>query len=150
MPTKKVALQKTAPKPVYVSQTYSVDGFFTLCQSHVVELVFHPRGDLNKYKSVTRRMLCTLNKTLLNSEFGKKTLNFKPPMQSPPYNAKAKGLVTVWDIFRQDWRNVPVKAAYIMPSPYTMKAEPVENFIDYFDKVIKPMTLAQRIQYIND
>jgi hypothetical protein len=150
MPTQKVAPQKTPPKPIYVSQTYSVDNFFKLCQKNVVELVFNPRGNLNKYKGVTRRMLCTLNPILLNSEFGKITLKFKPPTQSPPYNAKAKGLVTVWDIFRQDWRNVPVKAAYIMPPPYTMPAEPVQDFIDYFDKAIKPMTLAQRMQYIND
>jgi hypothetical protein len=149
MPTQKVALQKTAPKPAITSTQFSVAGFKTLCESHVVELVFNPRGNLKNYKGVTRRMLCTLNRALLNSAFGKKTLNFKPPMQSPPYNAAAKGLVTVWDIFRQDWRNVPVKAAFIMPSPYTMPAEPVENFIDYFDKAIKPMTLAQRMQYID-
>ena len=149
MPVKKPALNKNPKQPVYVSKTYSVNGFKSLCESHVVELVMNPRGNLNKYKGVTRRMLCTLNRALLNSAFGKKTLNFKPPHQTAPYNAEARGLVTVWDIFRQDWRNVPVKAAYIMPAPYTMKAEPVEDFIEYFDKVIKPMTLDQRIQYID-
>jgi hypothetical protein len=149
MPVKKVALQKTPKPPVYVSKSYSVDGFFLLCNQCVVELVFFPRGDLGKYKGTTRRMLCTLNKKLLNSDFGKRTLNFKPPLQSPPYNAKSKGLVTVWDIFRQDWRNVPVKAANVMPPPFTMKAEPIEDFMDYFDKVIKPMTREQRRQYID-
>ena len=148
MPVKKVALSKTTKQPVY-SSSYSVNGLRILCESNVVELIFF-RRDISKNKTDMRRMLCTLNRALLNSEFGIKTLNFKRPMQSPPYNAAAKGLVTVWDIFRQDWRNVPVKSAYIMPAPHTMPAEPVEEFIEYFDKVIKPMTLEQRRQFIEN
>jgi hypothetical protein len=130
-----------------LSQTYSVNGFKLLCESHVVELVFNTRDRRNPRM---RRMMCTLNRSLLNSTFGKVSLRFKPPSQTPPYNAESKGLVTVWDIFRQDWRNVPVKAAFIMPQPHTMKAEPVEDFIEYFDKVIRPMTFDQRKQFIEN
>jgi hypothetical protein len=138
---------KAVTSNVTINTSYSVKGFKTLCQSHVVDVVFYRRSSPIGGKAM-RRMLCTLNVELLNSTFGKKTLKFRSPMQSPPYNAEAKGLVTVWDIFRQDWRNVPVKAALVMQAPYTMPATPVKNFIEYFDKTIQPMTLGQRQQYI--
>jgi hypothetical protein len=138
---------KAVTSNVTISQTYSPAGFKELCKACVVDVVFYRRSSPTGNK-IMRRMMCTLNEKLLNSDFGKKTLKFRPPSQSAPYNAAAKGLVTVWDIFRQDWRNVPVKAAVVMQAPYTMKAEPVENFIEYFDKTIKPMTLGQRQQYI--
>jgi hypothetical protein len=141
MPSKKVTSNVT------ISQTYSVGGFKTLCESHVVDVVFYKRSSPTNNK-IMRRMLCTLNRKLLGSAFGKNTLKFKPPRQTSTYNAEARGLVTVWDIFRQDWRNVPVKASVVMQEPYTMKAEPIENFIEYFDKSIKPMTLGQRKQFI--
>jgi hypothetical protein len=138
---------KAVTSNITISQTYSVPGFTTLCKSYVVDVVFYKRSSPTGNKTM-RRMLCTLNESLLNSSFGKKILKFRPPTQSSSYNAAARGLVTVWDIFRQDWRNIPIKAAVVMQPPYTMKAEPVENFIEYFDKTIKPMTLAQRQQYI--
>jgi hypothetical protein len=141
MPAKKVTSNVT------ISETYSVGGLKTLCQTHVVDLVFYKRSSPANNK-IMRRMLCTLNEKLLNSTFGKTTLHFVPPLGTAPYNVASRGLVTVWDIFRQGWRNVPVKAALIMQPPFTMPAEPVENFIEYFDKTIKPMTLAQRQQYI--
>jgi hypothetical protein len=138
---------KAVTSNVTISTTYSVPGFTELCKTHVVDVVFYRRSSPTGNK-VMRRMLCTLNSELLNSYFGKRTLKFRPPSKSAPYNAAAKGLVTVWDIFRQDWRNVPVKAAVVMQAPYTMPATPVKNFMEYFDKTIKPMTLGQRQQYI--
>lgn len=138
---------KAVTSNVTINTTYSVKGFKTLCENNVVDVVFYRRSSPTGSK-VMRRMLCTLNVELLNSTFGKRTLKFRPPTQSPAYNAEAKGLVTVWDIFRQDWRNVPVKAAMIMQAPYTMPATPVKNFIEYFNKTIQPMTLGQRQQYI--
>jgi hypothetical protein len=131
------------------SYNLSTNAFKAICQTHVVELVFNPRGNLGKYKGVTRRMLCTLNYRLLNSTFGKVTLKFKPPTHPKPYNAETKGLVTVWDIIMQDWRNIPVKAAYLMEKPYTMKAEPIEEYIEYFNKRIATMTLEERKTFMD-
>ena len=59
-----------------------------ICFKNVAELKFTRRNKL-RYPS-TRRMLCTLDSILLNSDFGKKVLNFKPPRFSAPYNAKSK------------------------------------------------------------
>lgn len=110
-----------------------------ICTKNVVELKFIRRNKL-RY-SPTRRMLCTLDTILLNSDFGKKTLNFKPPRYAPPYDAEARGLLTVWDIIMQDWRNVPVDACDLVVAVPT---QPQNEFLKFFDKKVAKMSSVQK------
>jgi hypothetical protein len=122
----------------------SVGGLKKLCSTNVVELKFVRRNKLRIPS--TRRMLCTLDATLLNSTLGKEVLNFKPPRFSPPYNAESKGLVTVWDVIMQDWRNVPADACEVVTATPT---KPVQTFWNYFDKVLSKMTASQKRSFMD-
>jgi hypothetical protein len=122
----------------------SVRALQQLCQQNVVELTFTRRNQM-RYPP-NRRMLCTLDGKLLNSDEGKKILNFKPPRYSSPYNAAAKGLVTVWDIIMQDWRNVPVEACKVAVAIPTKNQK---DFWEFFDKKIKKMSASQKAFFID-
>ena len=115
-----------------------------LCLKNVVELKFVRRNKL-RYPA-TRRMLCTLDTVLLNSDFGKETLNFKPPRYAPPYDAKSKSLLTVWDIIMQDWRNVPVDACEMVVAVPT---SPQNKFLEFFDKKIGKMSALQKKSFMD-
>lgn len=125
----------------------SITGLKSLCRSAIVEIKFVRRTKL--HIPPTRRMLCTLNVAVLNSTLGKNILNFVPPTSEPPYNAESKGLVVVWDIFRQDWRAVPVNSCELV-KVFKMgnKNEQVE-FWRYFDLVLNKMTTAQKRAFMN-
>lgn len=116
---------------------------FKICSSNLVELKFVRRNKKNPIP--TRRMLCTLDSRLLRSTFGKNILNFKVPKFKPPYNAKSKNLLTVWDILLQDWRNIPCDSIEVVSVVPTV---PLKNFLVYFDKHIKPMTTAEKEQFL--
>ena len=63
-------------------------------QGNVCEIIFEKRrpkpGD-----SSQRRMLCTLDESLLNSVNGRTTLNYKPPSGLPKYDTSSKNLLPV-------------------------------------------------------
>jgi len=111
---------------------------FKQLKSNVLEIQFVRRNKAKWTNVTTRRMLCTLSDYLLYSPFGAATLNFKKPKHDPPYSAPSKGLITVWDIMMQEWRNVPVDAVKLMNSI------PERDFINYFDKKIKNMSHAEK------
>lgn len=123
----------------------SIGGLKALCRSNLVELKFTRRNKVVG-RPATRRMLATLDAELLNSTLGKEILNFKPPVDPPPYNPESKGLLTVWDIIFQDWRNIPVSSATVVSSVPT---KPVEKFWEYFDKVIRKMTATQKAAFMD-
>jgi hypothetical protein len=131
----------------------SVKNLEEFLNKFVAEVVFVRRRKPkdSSVSSKTRRMICTTNQFLLNSSFGKRTLRYKPAIQSPPYNAKAKGLVTVWDIFMQDWRNIDVKSAVViggngtpdsLPMPIA-NAEDIEKFTLFFNAKLRRMNPRQ-------
>ncbi len=72
----------------------SVSNLEKFLNKFVAEVVFVRRRKPKdpSVSSKTRRMICTTNQVLLKSPFGMKTLRYKPATQSPPYNARAKGL----------------------------------------------------------
>ena len=74
-------------------------------RSNVCEIMFVRRRARIERPAI-RRMLCTLDDTILTSINGKMTLNYRQPTHMLPYNAQAKNLLPVWDIFMQDWRMV--------------------------------------------
>ena len=117
----------------------SVGGLKKLCSSNVVELKFVRRNKLRI--PPTRRMLCTLDSTLLNSTLGKEILNFKPPRYSPPYNAASKSLVVVWDVIMQDWRAIPADSCEVVTA---ISTKPVSTFWKYFNTVLSKMTTTQK------
>lgn len=122
----------------------SVEGLYSLASKNIVELKFVRR---NKYVAPsTRRMLCTIDTNLLRSTFGINTLHYKKPKYPPPYNAKAKGLCTLWDILMQDWRNVPTESVEVVA---TVDTVPMKKFLDWFENVIKPMSEKGKIEFMS-
>jgi hypothetical protein len=124
--------------------TLSLTGLAKLCNDNIVELKFNRRLRF-KGLPATRRMLATLDSTLLNSTVGKEILNFKPPTQNTSYNASQRGLLTVWDILFQDWRNIPIESTVVVTAVPT---KPQEEFWKYFDSVIRKMTSKQKEEFM--
>jgi len=123
----------------------SVGGLYNLCQQNVIEVKFTRRLQ-NVGKGTIRRMYATLDSDLLNSKEGYEVLRFKPPTQSPAYNAAQKGLVTVWDILFQDWRNIPADSATVVTVTPT---RPLEDFWKYFNSTIRHMTDTDKANFMN-
>lgn len=129
-----------------------VGGIGYFLSKYVAEVVFVRRRKPKdpSVTSKTRRMICTTNQLLLNSPFGKKTLRYKPAMQSPPYNARSKGLITVWDIFMQDWRNIDAKTAVVIKKTsedslpiFVNNQEGIQNFAKLFNAKLRRMNVRQ-------
>jgi hypothetical protein len=139
---------------------HSVIDFRTFLQLHVAEVVFvrRRRAKDPSVTSRTRRMVCTLNFKILNSEFGKKNLKFKPARQNPEYSAASRGLITVWDIIMQNWREVDVQTAVIIQKPIAdaialpmmvNNEEELVKFIDYYDKKIARMSVGEKRKFMD-
>jgi len=88
-------------------------------------------------------MLCTLDTDLLNSTNGRLSLNFRPSSNVLPYNAEAKNLLPVWDIFMQDWRMVNMDECNLIN---TIKEE---DFWNYFNNTLLTMTPQQKIGFMD-
>ena len=110
----------------------------------VVELKFSRRRPKQNIP-LTRRMLCTLDFNLLNSEKGSKILNFKTPNSSTTYNTQNKGLIVVWDILKQDWRTVNTESCQIIS---TIPTTPPDAFWEYFETTILTMSPSQKAAFI--
>jgi hypothetical protein len=123
----------------------SLNGLKQLCATNVVELRFNRRRRQG-YDFPHRRMICTIDPAILDSQLGIEILNFKRPFTSASYNAASKNLLTVWDIIMQDWRNIPVESVDVVA---TVPTKPPEKFWEYFNKVIAKMTARQKLNFIN-
>jgi hypothetical protein len=123
----------------------TLSGLKALCETHLVELKF-----IRRIKNVgnlpTRRMLCTRDMRILNSDIGKTVFNFIVPSKSPPYDATTKNLLTVFDIIFQDWRNIPVESVMVVMA---IPTNPQKTFWEYFDRVLRKMTKTQKQTFIN-
>lgn len=111
----------------------------------VVELKFsrrRPKSNLSSH----RRMLCTLDYTLLNSEKGISVLNFKAASGNTSYVPAAKGLIVVWDLLKQDWRMVNTESCNIIS---TIPTSNPDEFWEYFNTAILPMGDAQKAAFLN-
>lgn len=91
----------------------------------------------------TRRMLCTKSNSLLNSNNGLLSLNYRPPVQMPKFNPESEGLVIVWDIFMQDFRNIPAESTTVLK---TIPAD--DTFWKYFNNELRIMTQQQKINFM--
>lgn len=129
-----------------------IGGMGYFLSKYVAEVVFvrRRRPKDPSVTSKTRRMICTTNQLLLNSPFGKKTLRYTPAYQAPPYNARSKGLITVWDILMQDWRNIDAKSAVVIKKTsedslpiYVNDQEGIQKFALFFNAKIRRMNARQ-------
>jgi hypothetical protein len=91
----------------------------------------------------TRRMLCTKSLEILNSNNGRLILNYKPPTQQPKYNPLYENLVGVWDIFMQDYRNIPVESCTVI------EALDPEQFWEKFNKQYRLMSQRDKTSYMD-
>jgi len=113
-----------------------------LLREKVLDVRFTRR--LQKYNSpATRRMLCTKSLAILNSNNGRLILNYKPPTQQPKYDPLSENLVTVWDIFMQDYRNIPVESCTVI------EAHEPTAFWEKFNKQFRMMSQTDKINYMN-
>ncbi len=94
-------------------------------------------------KPPTRRMLCTKSSNILTSNNGLFKLGYRPPVQAPNYNPEAEGLVTVWDIFMQDFRNVPAETVSVLK---TIPGN--DEFWNYFNENLFNMSPQQKISFM--
>ena len=109
--------------------------------NNVCEIKFLRRRLLTG-KPSTRRMMATLSYTLLNSTNGRLTLNFRPTYRPARFNPAQKNLLTVWDIFMQDYRNVNCDDVEIIA-----KIPANEKFWEYFANVLQKMTPQEKITF---
>lgn len=121
----------------------SLQGLAKICSTNIVELKFTRRNKMRIPPN--RRMLCTLDPLLLNSEAGKKILNFRVPTNPPRYNAASKGLLTVWDIFMQDYRNIPVESIEIISA---IPTRPMASFLKFFNQKLSKMTSMEKLAFM--
>lgn len=115
----------------------------TVLKSNVVDLRFtrrRPRAGA----SPTRRMLCTLDDTILNSVNGRTVLNYLPGGNQLPYNPIDKNLCLVWDIIMQSFRMIPADSTIIL-NTYPGN----DTFWEYFNSNILPMDTSQKMEYMN-
>lgn len=113
-----------------------------LLQQNVVEVKFTRRRPKQGAPSF-RRMLCTNSFSLLNSTKGRVALNYTPPTHRLDYNPTLKGLVVTWDIFMQDYRQIPAAAADIIS---VIPAN--DEFWEYYNTVLGFMGQKQKIDFM--
>lgn len=92
----------------------------------------------------TRRILCTKSHALLTSTNGRITLNYRPPSNPPQINEAAENLITVWDIIMQDYRNINMDQCELI-----QQIPSGEEFWEYFNESIYPMSVEQKLNFLN-
>ena len=93
----------------------------------------------------TRRMLCTNSFTLLNSENGRLTLNYRPTSKLPDYDPTIKNLIITWDIFMQNYRQI--NCANGVDLIRTIPAD--EEFWKYFTENLQTLTPQEKLNFQN-
>jgi len=93
----------------------------------------------------TRRMLCTNSFTLLNSENGRLTLNYRPTTRLPDYDPTIKNLIIVWDIFMQNYRQINCTNGVELIR--TIPAN--EEFWKYFTENLQTLTPQEKLNFQN-
>ncbi len=92
----------------------------------------------------TRRMLCTKSYDLLNSINGKISLNYRPPAGNKTVNEAIHNILTVWDILMQDYRCINASSVDLI-----QEIPANDDFWDYFNTNIYPMSPDQKMNYMN-
>jgi len=114
----------------------------SLLANNVLDIRFVRRLPV-RGKPPTRRMICTKSNEILNSNNGLLSLNYRAPVQAPKFNPESEGLVIVWDIFMQDFRNVPAESVIILN---TIPGN--DEFWKYFNNNLRLMTPQQKFNFM--
>lgn len=123
---------------------FSKESLIQLLNENVVEVIFNRRGDGND-----RRMLCTNSKILLNSIAGKIALGYRPPKGiGLAYSPASKGLVVTWDLFWQDFRQIPIETANVITAIPLKSNEDLDNFWEYFDRKLQDMSAFEKVGFM--
>lgn len=99
--------------------------------------------------SDSRRMLCTNCTTFLNSYAAKSVFNFNPPTSSPRYSDVSKNLVTTFDLFMQQFRNINASTAEIITVIPVASQAQQEAFWNYFNGNVINMNSQQKVSFMN-
>lgn len=113
-----------------------------LLRSNVCDIRFGRRRNKVGF-AATRRMICTLDMSLLQSIEGRTTLNYRPVQRSLPWNPASKNLLNVWDILMQDYRNVNMDACEVV------EQIPSADFWQYFNDRLATMSPANKLGFMN-
>ena len=114
-----------------------------LLQNNVAEVRFIRRRP-KPGSTATRRMLCTNSYSLLNSNDGRLTLNYRTPKKSPKYDPAPKNLIVTWDILMQNYRTISVESCDLI----TVIPDD-DQFWDYFRDNLAEMNQAAKINFMN-
>lgn len=112
-----------------------------MLKSNVCEVSFTRRRKLDKRPDI-RYMICTNDPQILMSPNGRICLNFRPTNLKLPYNPDEKGLIVTWDVFMQDYRQIPMPCNLI-------SATPREKFWDFFNSKLAHMSAQEKIKYMD-
>ena len=123
--------------------TWNHDSLTKVLNEYVVELVFVSRQSGNN-----RRMLCTNSKVLLNSIASKIALGYRTPTGSLKYNPADKGLVVTWDLFWQDFRQIPLETVNIVSAIPLKSEDEIDNFWIYFDRKLQDMSATEKTTFM--
>lgn len=115
-----------------------------LVANNVCEIFFmRRRPERAPRRPEFRRMLCSNSMEVLRSENGIRSLNFRSPSGLKKLNESFHNIVVVWDIFMQDYRNVSMENCYLV------QQIPPENFWQYYNKVLYPMSANEKMMYMD-
>jgi len=120
----------------------SLPNLKNLLKENVCEIVFVRRRP-KPNQSPVRRMLCTLDDRILNSTNGRLSLNYRPTSGILPYNAEAKNLLPVWDIFMQNWRMVNMDQCDLINTIQE------DQFWNYFNNTLLKMSAEQKMVFMD-
>ena len=113
-----------------------------LLEENVVELKFKRRRPKPGFP-MTRRMLCTNNRAILESREGREALHFEATRQPPKFNPSTKNLVIAWDILVQDYRCINVENCEVIS---TIPGD--DTFWEYFNDKLYKMTPQQKAAFM--
>lgn len=117
--------------------------------TNVVELRFRRRNPKPGWKGF-RRMLCTNNRVILNSAPGRIALHYSPPSQFPPFIPGNYNLVTAWDLFWQEYRNINCDACDVITLIPVVTEEDIKKFWEYFNIQLESMSPGQKVAFMNN
>ena len=116
----------------------------SILNDNVVELEF-----LKRTNGMHRRMLCTNSKKLLNSIAGKIALKYKPPIGvGLKYSPQKLNLVVTWDLFWQDFRQIPLESVNVLSAVPLKTDEEITMFWDYFNRKLQNLSPVEKLIYM--
>lgn len=116
-----------------------------LLQHNVCEVVFvRRRPERAPTRPEIRRMICTNDLAILNTENGRKGLNFEFPKTSRRLDEVKHNIVVVWDIFMQKYRNVSMDTCYLRQ---TIPGD--DTFWKYYNDALYKMTPGQKQNFMD-